>query len=110
MAWISLIVGLALIWWLLKLGRGPLFDLRLAHGKLTMQKGKVPPAFITQLEQILKRESLRGRIRGVRDGDGVRLVFSRSIPEPIAQRVRNVFPYGDYRSSLPTPPSGHKRH
>lgn len=110
MVWISLLVGIALIWWLLKLGRGPLFDLRLAHGKLVVKRGKLPPAFIRQLEQILKREAVRGRIQGLRDGDGVRLVFSRSIPEPVAQRVRNVFPYGDYRGQLPTQPSGHKRH
>lgn len=28
-AWLSLIVAIALIWWLLKLGRGALFDIRL---------------------------------------------------------------------------------
>jgi len=50
---------------------------------------------------------VRGRILGLRDGNGVRLVFSRSIPEPVAQRLRNIFPYGDYRG-LPPSPDGRK--
>ncbi|PRM86812.1 hypothetical protein CJ671_10960, partial [Aliarcobacter cryaerophilus] len=29
----------------------------------------------------------------------VKLVFSRSIPEPVAQRFRNIFPYADYHQS-----------
>lgn len=109
MAWISLLVGVALIWWLLKLGRGPLFEIRLAPGKLVVHRGSLPPAFIEQVRQILKHEPVRGRILGQRDGKGVRLVFSRSIPESIAQRVRNVFPYADYRGQQPTLPSGHRR-
>ncbi|MFB2862235.1 DUF3634 family protein [Aeromonas sp. MdU4] len=97
MAWISLIVAIALIWWLMKLGRGALFEIRLAPGKVVVKQGKVPPAFLAQAKQILHHEPVRGRIVGQRDGDGVKLVFSRSIPEPVAQRFRNIFPYGDYR-------------
>ncbi|MNC50107.1 hypothetical protein D3C75_993280 [compost metagenome] len=52
---------------------------------------------------------MRGRILGQRDDNGVRLVFSRSIPEPVAQRLRNIFPYGDYRTP-PAVPDGRKPH
>ena len=100
MAWISLIVAIALIWWLMKLGRGALFEIRLAPGKVVVKQGKVSPAFI--------EHTVRGRIVGQRDGDGVKLIFSRSIPEPVAQRFRNIFPYGDYRqptAPLPGPKS-----
>ncbi|MBQ4677756.1 DUF3634 family protein [Aeromonas hydrophila] len=97
MAWLSLLVAIALIWWLMKLGRGALFEIRLAPGKVQVKRGKVSPAFIEQARQILRHETVRGRILGQRDGDGVKLVFSRSIPEPVAQRFRNIFPYGDYR-------------
>ncbi|WP_219270833.1 DUF3634 family protein [Aeromonas jandaei] len=97
MAWISLIVAIALIWWLMKLGRGALFEIRLAPGKVVVKQGKVSPAFIEHAKQILRHETVRGRIVGHRDGDGVKLVFSRSIPEPVAQRFRNIFPYSDYR-------------
>ncbi|MBX9565877.1 DUF3634 family protein [Aeromonas hydrophila] len=97
MAWLSLLVAIALIWWLMKLGHGALFEIRLAPGKVQVKRGKVSPAFIEQARQILRHETVRGRILGQRDGDGVKLVFSRSIPEPVAQRFRNIFPYGDYR-------------
>ncbi|MGL4249732.1 MAG: DUF3634 family protein [Aeromonas sp.] len=97
MAWVSLIVAIALIWWLMRLGRGTLFEIRLAPGKVVVKHGKVPPAFIEHAKQILRHETVRGRIVAQPDGDGVKLVFSRSIPEPVAQRFRSLFPYGDYR-------------
>ena len=99
MAWLSLLVAIALIWWLMKLGRGALFEIRLQPGKVLLKRGSVPPRFLAQAKQILQQEPVRGRILGQRDGNGVRLVFSRSIPEPVAQRLRNVFPYGDYRTT-----------
>lgn len=103
MAWLSLVVAIALIWWLMKLGRGALFEIRLAPGKVVVKRGSVSPHFLAQVKQILRQDPVRGRILGQRDGGGVRLVFSRSIPEPVAQRLRNVFPYGDYRGAAPVP-------
>ena len=108
MAWLSLLVAVALIGWLMILGRGALFEIRLAPGKVQVKRGSVPPRFLAQAKQILQQEPVRGRILGQRDGNGVRLVFSRSIPEPVAQRFRNIFPYGDYRqptAPLPGPKS-----
>ncbi len=103
MAWLSLLVAIALIWWLMTLGRGALFEIRLAPGKVVVKRGSVPPRFLAQAKQVLQQDPVRGRILGQRDGGGVRLVFSRSIPEPVAQRLRNIFPYGDYRGLSPTP-------
>ena len=76
--------------------------------KVVVKQGKVSPAFIEHAKQILRHDTVRGRIVGQRDGDGVKLIFSRSIPEPVAQRFRNIFPYGDYRqptAPLPGPKS-----
>ena len=103
MAWLSLLVAIALIWWLMKLGRGARLEIRLQPGKVLLKRGSVPPRFLAQAKQILQQEPVRGRILGQRDGNGVRLVFSRSIPEPVAQRLRNIFPYGDYRGLSPSP-------
>ena len=103
MAWLSLLVAIALIWWLMTLGRGALFEIRLAPGKVVVKRGSVPPRFLAQAKQVLQQDPVRGRILGQRDGSGVRLVFSRSIPEPVAQRLRNIFPYGDYRGLSPSP-------
>ncbi|MGL4506219.1 MAG: DUF3634 family protein, partial [Aeromonas sobria] len=74
MAWISLIVAIALIWWLMKLGRGALFEIRLAPGKVVVKQGKVSLAFIEHAKQILRHDTVRGRIVGQRDGDGVKLI------------------------------------
>ena len=103
MAWLSLLVAIALIGWLMTLGRGALFEIRLAPGKVVVKRGSVPPRFLAQAKQVLQQDPVRGRILGQRDGSGVRLVFSRSIPEPVAQRLRNIFPYGDYRGLSPSP-------
>ncbi|MBV7436776.1 Protein of uncharacterised function (DUF3634) [Aeromonas encheleia] len=109
MAWLSLLVAIALIWWLMKLGRGALFEIRLQPGKVQLKRGAVSPRFLAQAKQILQQDPVRGRILGQRDDNGVRLVFSRSIPEPVAQRLRNIFPYGDYRTP-PAVPDGRKPH
>ncbi|MCE9945690.1 DUF3634 family protein [Aeromonas rivipollensis] len=109
MAWLSLLVAVALIGWLMTLGRGALFEIRLAPGKVQVKRGSVPPRFLAQAKQILQQEPVRGRILGQRDGNGVRLVFSRSIPEPVAQRLRNIFPYGDYRGAAQTPDGRNSR-
>ncbi|MBV7597819.1 MULTISPECIES: DUF3634 family protein [Aeromonas] len=109
MAWLSLLVAIALIWWLMKLGRGALFEIRLQPGKVQLKRGSVSPRFLAQAKQILQQDPVRGRILGQRDDNGVRLVFSRSIPEPVAQRLRNIFPYGDYRTP-PAVPDGRKPH
>ena len=69
----------------------------------------MPPRFLAQAKQILQQDPVRGRILGQRDGNGVRLVFSRSIPEPVAQRLRNVFPYGDYSGAAQTPDGRNSR-
>lgn len=109
MAWLSLVVAIALIWWLMKLGRGAVFEIRLQPGKLVVKRGSVPPRFLAQAKQILQQDPVRGRILGQRDGNGVRLVFSRSIPEPVAQRLRSIFPYADYRGAAPVT-DGRKPH
>ncbi|MGL5812401.1 MAG: DUF3634 family protein [Aeromonas sp.] len=109
MAWLSLVVAIALIWWLMKLGRGAVFEIRLAPGKVVVKRGSVSPRFLAEAKRVLQHDPVRGRILGQRDGNGVRLVFSRSIPEPVAQRLRNIFPYGDYRGPTPDP-DGRKSH
>lgn len=109
MAWLSLVVAIALIWWLMKLGRGALFEIRLQPGKVVVKRGSVSPRFLAQAKQILQQDPVRGRILGQREDNGVKLVFSRSIPEPVAQRLRNVFPYGDYRGAAAAP-DGRKPH
>ncbi len=113
MAWISLIVAIALIWWLMKLGVAPCSRSALAPGKVVVKQGKVSPAFIEHAKQILRHDTVRGRIVGQRDGEGVKLIFSQSIPEPVAQRFRNIFPYGDYRqptAPLPGPNPARDKH
>lgn len=59
MAWLSLLVAIALIWWLMKLGRGALFEIRLQPGKVLLKRGSVPPRFLAQAKQILQQEPVR---------------------------------------------------
>lgn len=102
MAWLSLLVAIALIWWLMKLGRGALFEIRLQPGKVLLKRGSVPPRFLAQAKQILQQEPVRGRILGQRDGNGVRLVFSAPSLSPWPSACAAFSPMGII-AALPHP-------
>lgn len=68
------------------------FLVRLKDGVPRVSKGKVTPAFLQQLGQACAELGVsRGWVGGVQRGRRVALAFSRSIPPPCQQRLRNLW-------------------
>lgn len=82
---------------------GKVFVIKIRTGAVKVRKGKPPKSFIAECKQIIRKKVVRGYIYGVRDvGDGsLRLEFTNSIPDSMAQRFRNVFPYASYEPKKP---------
>jgi len=75
---------------------GKVFAIKIRTGAVKVRKGKPPKRFIAECKQIIRKKVVRGYIYGVREAGELRLEFTNSIPEPMAQRFRNVFPYAAY--------------
>lgn len=90
------IVGVAVaaavaIAWLLA-NANYLFWVRIRNGVPTVAHGKVSRPFLQDLADVLGEFPIeRGWVGGVRQGMRVKLEFSRSIPEPCRQRLRNLW-------------------
>ena len=70
----------------------PAFTVRIRNGRATTARGKVYPGFLSDCEAICADCDLhRGAIRGIADGEVIRLRFSAGIPTAHHQRFRNSF-------------------
>ncbi|ANB02551.1 DUF3634 family protein [Ectothiorhodospira sp. BSL-9] len=99
-----MLMPLLLMFAILALGAGLLiwhariaFVVKLQDGKAQAQRGTPPPDFLRGCGDVARMYGIKqGRIRGIRSGQGIRLSFSRDIPEHTHQPFRNVW----------TPPPG----
>ncbi len=94
---ILLIIAALAVFALIILHARVVFVLELADGRALVRRGRVPLGFPGACEDVARLHRVRqGRITGVRGAGGVRLAFSREIPERTRQAFRNVW----------TPPPG----
>jgi hypothetical protein len=83
-------VVLIVAWVLLR--PNPAFVIRIENGIARAAKGRVPAAFLWELNTTCQREHIRqGVIRGLRFRYGVLLRFSQSIPRDRRQGIRNLW-------------------
>jgi hypothetical protein len=66
------------------------FRVAVRGGRVTVVRGRVPPAFLGDLREIAAHVG-RGTVHAIREGGEARLVVSSSIDERTAQRLRNAF-------------------
>jgi len=91
LAWLVLAGIAGVVIWAVWRGRAD-FVIRICDGQPRTAQGKVAGAFLRDLEEICRRQGIvQGSIRGVRTGRTVSLEFSRTIPEPSRQQIRNVW-------------------
>lgn len=76
-----------------------LFRVIIKRGRVTVQRGKVPPSFLGDLRDIARHVE-DGTVRAIKQGGDPRLVFSTSIDERTAQRLRNAFALDHGRKRL----------
>jgi hypothetical protein len=88
---VALVFGGFLIWTLWRAGRPTrYFTIRIVHGDPRAVHGTVTPALLRLVREVAAFNDLKeGRISGVERGSGVGLEFSRSIPAPARQQLRN---------------------
>ena len=61
-----------------------------ADGKLTADEGTVTPAFLTRVREVAAANGVsRGVVSGFAHGEFIRLRFSKDVPEPARQQLRN---------------------
>jgi hypothetical protein len=66
------------------------FTIRLADGEPKVVKGTATPALLRLVNEVASYNNLKkGWISGVASGSVIRLEFSKSIPEPARQQMRN---------------------
>jgi hypothetical protein len=79
-----------------------LFRLAAARGKLTLRRGRIPPALFAELSEIAEREHLDSVvIRAFVEGGAARLVVQGKSARSVEQPMRNVigrFPLPQLRS------------
>lgn len=68
------------------------FVIRIDDGIARAAKGKVAPAFLSEVGDACNQAAVRrGWVGGVARGKRVKLAFSRSIPAACQQQLRNVW-------------------
>ena len=87
---VVLVAGLV-IWGLWRIGRPrPVFVVRIADGEPRAVAGTVTPAFLQCVREVAASYGIAsGRVTGTACGHLIRLHFSRQIPEPGRQKMRN---------------------
>ena len=68
------------------------FVIDIVNGSARVRRGKATPGFLHEVNRVCHEHSvLRGWVGGLRHGQRIRLVFSRSMPPPCQQKMRNVW-------------------
>jgi hypothetical protein len=71
------------------------FRIRISDGSLRLTRGTVRRDFVEQLSAICREWNIqRGWIGGVRRGQRLTLIFSRSVPPGCRQQIRNLWTNG----------------
>lgn len=96
MLWV-LVVAAILIFWLVGVDR-PRLKMEFKDGELLKVKGHLPATFKHNCLDIAHRQPFSGLIKVYSTRSGAKLTFSKTIPNKIQQRIRNVFPHQGFKN------------
>ncbi|GAB3531750.1 DUF3634 family protein [Photobacterium alginatilyticum] len=71
----------------------PIMVLKFEDGELTQSKGNIPHGFLIGCKDIAHKQPFTGKIKVYRNRFATKLVFSKSVPSKVKQRIHNVFPH-----------------
>ncbi|GAL03575.1 DUF3634 family protein [Photobacterium aphoticum] len=71
----------------------PAMLLKFEDGKLVQQKGNIPRGFLMGCKDIAQKQPFSGKIKVYNTRFNTKLVFSKTVPSKVKQRIHNVFPY-----------------
>ena len=92
-----LFITCTIIFWLDFIDR-PVDKIKIQEGKIVTCKGHIPHGFKKNLMEIGEKETFSGTIKVYMVRSGAKLLFTRDIPKPVQQRIRNVFPHQGFKS------------
>ncbi|PSW14829.1 DUF3634 domain-containing protein [Photobacterium sanctipauli] len=87
------VIVLAIIVFVLVFWDRPIMVLTFEDGKLTQSKGNIPNGFLMGCKDIAHKQPFSGKIKVYKNRFTTKLVFSKSVPSKVKQRIHNVFPY-----------------
>ena len=71
----------------------PIMMLKFEDGELTQSKGNIPNGFLIGCKDIAHKQPFSGKIKVYRNRFATKLVFSKTVPSKVKQRIHNVFPH-----------------
>ncbi|SMY15519.1 DUF3634 family protein [Photobacterium aquimaris] len=71
----------------------PVMVLEFKDGELIKSKGQVPTGFQKSCQEIAHKEPFSGRIKVYKTRFATKFDFSKTIPNKVKQRIKNVFPH-----------------
>ena len=71
----------------------PAMMLKFEDGKLVQQKGNIPRGFLMGCKDIAQKQPFSGKIKVYQTRFTTKLVFSKTVPSKVKQRIHNVFPH-----------------
>ncbi|KLV06890.1 MULTISPECIES: DUF3634 family protein [Photobacterium] len=87
------VIVLAIVVFILVFKDRPVMVMEFEDGKLTKQKGTIPAGFLNGCKDIAHKQPFSGKIKVYKNRFTTKLVFSKTVPAKVKQRVHNVFPY-----------------
>ena len=105
---ILIVIFFAAVIWILnkKLFIGKHFVIKLTKSKAIVLKGRPPKQFVVECNIMARKKNTPGYIYGVKNYQGIALIFTKNIAEGTAQRLRNLFPFDQYSTQkTPTIPN-----
>ncbi|WP_087017677.1 DUF3634 family protein [Thaumasiovibrio subtropicus] len=71
----------------------PIIAMWFKDGDITKSKGNIPHGFLHDCKEIGHKQPFSGSIKVYKNRFTTKLVFSKSVPAKVKQRIRNVFPH-----------------
>ncbi|KMV31020.1 DUF3634 family protein [Photobacterium swingsii] len=71
----------------------PVMVLQFEDGELTKSKGNIPNGFLMGCKDIAHKQPFSGKVKVYKTRFTTKLVFSKTIPSKVKQRIHNVFPH-----------------
>lgn len=93
-----ILVAAIIIFWLVAVDR-PILLVQFKSGQITKHKGHFPATFRHNILDISKRTPFDGEVKVYQQRNGTKITFSKTIPKPTQQRIKNVFPHQSFSSN-----------
>ncbi|PSW06281.1 DUF3634 family protein [Photobacterium lipolyticum] len=71
----------------------PVMVLKFDNGELTHSKGSIPNGFLTGCKDIAHKQPFSGQVKVYKNRFTTKLVYSKSVPSKVKQRIHNIFPH-----------------